>query len=172
MLGGGGSGGNPGGWGHGAPGGGGGWAEGTITVLPGDEFLVIAGERGFGTGTPHIQYNWGGGATGYNTGQFNYVGGGGGASGVWKLTGTAQLREPRPQHDQGAYSAQFTPDATVLMAGGGGGGGASRAGEGNVGGGGGGREGEDGSAPYDGQHERRGELGGSRMFWKRRALVQ
>eukprot|EP01043_Picozoa_sp_COSAG02_P067399 COSAG02_NODE_10818_length_1852_cov_1.485454_1_plen_419_part_10 len=131
------------GWTFGADGGTGGYVAGRITLpLPATgeplQLLVIPGEGG----TPYQDsyWGWGGGAP-VRTGQGDssrYCGGGGGASGLWLLSGTRQRTDPTPQSRQHAYAAQFTPDSTLMMAGGGGGGGVSRAGRGNRGGDGGG----------------------------------
>ena len=127
----------------------------------GDEILVIAGEEG----TPFADsyFNLGGGApTSFAYGDNQYAGGGGGASGIWYLTGTSQRRDPIAESgtdSQTVYANQFVESATVMMAGGGGGGGSSRAGRGNAGGAGGGANGQDGKSPYDGKADMRGRGG-------------
>jgi hypothetical protein len=150
----GGGGGSPGGWIYGAPGGAGGYASGTVTVAAKTYAIMVGG----------------GGSKANNT-----IGGGGGDAsnnGISSLGFTAGGGAPsRPDGGDNRYGGQggglsgffdnntYNPANAILIAGGGGAGGSSRAGEGNVGGAGGGTTAADGSAPYDGQSERRGRGG-------------
>ena len=142
----GGGGGNAGGWSFGAPAGGGGSAQGSFTLTPNTYQIMVGanGQYSSQNSSPTTRAccarNQGGGAPSKATdGDNRYGGSGGGLSGIFK----------------GSYDVA----GAVVSAGGGGGGGSSRAGTGNVGGAGGGTNGADGSAPYDGQSERRGRGG-------------
>lgn len=147
VWGGGGGGGNAGGWSYGAVGGGGGAAQGSFVTTVGSNYQIMVGSNGQYSSQNSSQStraccerNFGGGGPSKVTdGDNRYTGSGGGLSGIFKNT--------------------YNVDGAVVIAGGGGGGGASRAGTGNVGGAGGGSNGADGSAPYDGQSERRGRGG-------------
>ena len=142
----GGGGGQPGGWTYGARGGAGGYAAGTVPVSTAKTYVVMVGgggcnAQGSNNGIGSLSFTAGGGAPSRpDSGDNRYGGQGGGLSGFF---------------DNGSYTA----GNAILIAGGGGAGGSSRAGEGNVGGAGGGSNGSDGSAPYDGQSERRGRGG-------------
>merc|ERR1719453_367418 len=110
---------------YGADGGGGAYVSGKITIKSGEELLVVAGEGGFPFQSK--MWNIGGGAPNSpdNYGNNKFSGGGGGASGVWMLTGTNQARKITSKAKQSAYANQFDADATLIIGAGGGGGGSS-----------------------------------------------
>ena len=118
------------GWGGQNAGGGGGFAQGTVTVTPGDSYTVVVGDGG---DPSDGSANYGGGGSGTNWGN----GSGGGLSGFF--TGSGQVfSTASPQ--SGAHGR------SLLIAGGGGGGGSNRGGN-CRGGAGGGSSGQDGNSP-------------------------
>jgi len=115
-------------------GGGGGFAQATISVSPGEQFVVVVGEGGlgFGADAPGSTGTYGGGGS---SGAVGYSGEGGGLSGLFEGSGTIVFGNP-------AYPGTPSQPRAIVIAGGGGGSGVP----GN-GGAGGGETGGNGTGP-------------------------
>ena len=146
MWGAGGAGSNQQSWGGSNGGGGGGYASGTVTVTPGNDYVIVVGDGGTASDE---SANYGGGGKGNSWG----TGSGGGLTGFFDGSGQV-FSTASPQ--SGAHGR------SLLIAGGGGGGGANRGGN-CQGGAGGGTNGQNGTSPNSGSRGQGGQqnAGGS-----------